>query len=442
MVQPQRLLYSKIRIMKKLKQAAKRIIPDFALRGVANSFHLAEAVAANVRYGFPSRPMQVIMVTGTNGKTTTATFLGSILRKAGKKTGVLTTAHFEINGQRFDNDQNATVLHPMTLQSKLAEMRKHGVDTLVLEVTSHAIEQHRIWGIPVHVAIMTNLTQDHLDYHGTMENYAAAKARLFQRRPKFIVLNHDDEWFNYYDQFPPGEQSITYGTHMDADVQLQGAKLHREGTQAHLSIDHQTEMELVLRLPGKFNVYNAMAATAAAYLMHIKTEVIQDGIEAVQGIAGRQQRVDAGQNFEIVVDYAHTPDALEQLLSTLKATSKRGRVILVFGACGDRDKGKRPVMGEVAAEFADKIYVTDEESYNEDPAAIRDMIMKGIKNAKAEDKTVEIADRREAIAAALKEAHRADTVVITGMGHEQFRIVNGERLPWNDAKVVEEILAE
>lgn len=425
-----------------IKRAVKQIIPAFALRGVANGFHLVEAVAANVRYGFPAKGMQVIMVTGTNGKTTTATFLGSILKSAGRKVGVLTTAHFEINGQKFDNDQNATVLHPMTLQRKLAEMKKHGVDTLVLEVTSHAIDQHRIWGIPLYVAVMTNLTQDHLDYHGTMEEYAAVKARLFQRKPRFIVLNHDDEWFNYYDQFPPGEQSITYGTHMDADVQLKGAKLHREGTQAHVSVDHQTDLELVVHLPGKFNVYNAMAAASAAYVLHVKTEAIQDGIEAVESISGRQQRVDAGQNFEVVVDYAHTPDALEQLLATLKQMSKRGRVILVFGACGDRDKTKRPIMGEIAAEYADKIIVTDEESYDEDPAEIRKMIMDGIVQAKAEDKTIEIADRREAIKKALEMAHRADTVAITGMGHEQFRVVKGEKIPWNDAKVVEELLRD
>lgn len=427
--------------MDTLKQVAKQIIPAGMVRGAANNFHFLEAALANLRHGFPAKGMRVIMVTGTNGKTTTAAYLGSILKESGKKVGVLTTAYFEINGQRFDNDQNFTVLHPNVLQSKLAEMKKHGVDTLVLEVTSHAIEQHRVWGVPCEVAVMTNLTQDHLDYHGTMEAYAATKAKLFKAKPRYIVLNHDDEWFDYFDQFPPGEQSITYGTHADADCQLKGAKLHREGSQAQVEIDHQTKLELVVHMPGKFNVYNAMAAASAAYVLHVGTEAIESGIEAVEGIPGRQQRVDEGQNFEVLVDYAHTPDALEQLLSSLRHMGKkRGRVILVFGACGDRDQGKRPIMGEVAAEYADHIIVTDEESYSEDPAEIRTMIMDGITKAKAEDKTEEIADRREAIAKALEMARRADTVVITGMGHEQFRVVNGEKLPWNDAAVVRELL--
>lgn len=427
--------------MDTLKQVAKRAIPAGMVRGVANNFHFAEAAWANLRYGFPAKHMRVIMITGTNGKTTTAAYIAGILKAAGKKVGVLTTAYFEVNEQRFDNDQNFTVLHPGLLQSKLAEMKKHDVDTLVLEVTSHAIDQHRIWGVPCEVAVMTNLTQDHLDYHGSMEAYAAVKARLFKAKPRFIVLNHDDQWFDYFDQFPPGEQSITYGVHPDADCQLKGAKMHREGSLAQVEIDHQTKLEMVLHMPGKFNVYNAMAAAAAAYVLHVPTEAIAEGIDAVEGIPGRQQRIDEGQNFEVLVDYAHTPDALEQLLGSIQQMSKkRGRVILVFGACGDRDRGKRPAMGEIAAAYADRIFVTDEESYNENPAEIRRMIMDGIKKAKAEAKTEEIADRREAIEKALQVARRADTVIITGMGHEQFRVVEGERLPWNDAAVVRELL--
>lgn len=426
--------------MDKVKQVAKQVIPKDAVRPTANAFHFIEAVVGNVRFGFPAKGMKVVMVTGTNGKTTTATYLASILKASGKKVGVLTTAYFEVNGQRFANDQNFSVLPHAAFYAKLADMKKHRIDILVLEVTSHALEQHRVWGVPCEVAVMTNLTQDHLDYHGSMEAYAAAKAKLFQGKPRFIVLNHDDEWFDYFDQFPPGEQSITYGTHIDADCQLKGAKLHREGSQVKVEIDHQTKLELIIHMPGKFNVYNAMAAASAAYVLHIGTEAIEKGIEAVEGIPGRQERVDEGQNFEVLVDYAHTPDALEQLLSSLRQTSKRGRILLVFGACGDRDKTKRPLMGEVAAEYADRIFVTDEESYNENPDDIRNMVMDGIKKAKAEAKTIEIADRREAIEKALDAAHRSDTVVITGMGHEQFRIIDGEKLPWNDTAIVRELL--
>lgn len=425
--------------MDKAKQAVKQVLPGGARHTVANWYHLGEAVAANVRHQFPAKGMKVIMITGTNGKTTTAAMLASILRTAKLRVGVISTAFFEVNGKRFVNDQNATNLHPRLLQQKLAEMKKHGVEYLILETTSHALVQHRVWGVPCDVAVMTNLTQDHLDYHGTMEKYAAAKARLFKRRPRFIVLNHDDEWFDYFDQFPPGEQTITYGTHIDADTRLVGAKMHRAGSLAQVEIDHQAKLELVVRMPGKFNVYNAMAAASAAYVLHVKTEAIEAGIEAVDGVAGRQERIEAGQPFEVIVDYAHTPDAFEQLLGSLRQLSKK-RIHLVFGATGDRDRGKRPIMGQIAAQYADKLYVTDEENYTEEAAGIRRMILDGIRKAGAEAKVTEIADRREAIATALATARRGDVVLITGMGHEQYRIIDGQKQAWNDGAVVRELL--
>ncbi|MBL8160152.1 UDP-N-acetylmuramoyl-L-alanyl-D-glutamate--2,6-diaminopimelate ligase [Candidatus Saccharibacteria bacterium] len=425
--------------MEKAKRVAKKVLPGSAKQRVGNLYHLGVAVAANVRYGQPSKGMKVVMITGTNGKTTTAAMLASILRAAGLKVGVISTAFFEINGKQFINDQNATAIHPMLLQQKLAEMKKHGIDVLILEVTSHALMQYRVWGIPCEVAIMTNLTQDHLDYHGSMEKYAAAKAKLFKRKPRFIVLNHDDEWFDYYDQFPPGEQTITYGTHPDADARLVGARMHRQGSRASVEIDHTNKLDLVLHMPGKFNVYNALAAASAAYVLHVKTKDIEAGIEAIEGVPGRQQKVEAGQPFEVIIDYAHTPDAFTQLLGSLRQLNKK-KIHLVFGATGDRDKTKRAIMGGIAAEYADRLYLTDEENYTEDAATIRTMVMEGISKAGAEERTQEIPDRREAIAAALATARRGDMVVITGMGHEQFRIINGEKVPWNDADVVRELL--
>lgn len=427
--------------MEGVKRAVKKLLPDGARRKVANLYHLFEAIAANIRYGFPARGMKVVMVTGTNGKTTTATFVASVLKAQGMKVGVMTTAYFEINNQRFDRYQNETVLPAKKLQQKLLEMKKHGVEVVVLEVTSHGLEQHRVWGVPCEVAVMTNLTQDHLDYHGTMERYAAAKAKLFAARPRFVVLNHDDDWFDYFDQFPPGEQSMTYGTHVDADCRLMSANLHREGSKVEVEIDHQTRLSLVIHLPGKFNVYNAMAAAATGYVLHVHTSAIEEGIEAVKTIAGRQQRIDEGQAFDVLVDYAHSPDALEQLLGSIKQLSKH-RLIAVFGSAGGRDKEKRPLMGEVAARYADRIIITDDETYgkDEDPATIRRMILSGIKKAGADAKTEEIADRRAAIEKALSIARRGDTVVLAGMGHEQFRVINGERTAWSDADVARELL--
>lgn len=288
---------------------------------------------------------------------------------------------------------------------------------------------------------MTNLTQDHLDYHGTMENYAAAKAKLFQRKPRFIVLNRDDQWFDYYNKYGASEVKMTYGVDKAAECRIIQANLHKTQTEFSVNIDHQTRLDFISSLVGQFNVYNATAAVAAAYLLHIDLEFIQKGITSLKAVPGRLEHVPINKPFDVIVDYAHTPDALEKLLQALKHLTRDGRVILVFGATGDRDKGKRPIMGEIAAKLADRIFVTDEESYDEDPAIIRDMVMQGIKAVRGgEVRTEEIADRRAAIEKALKIARPKDTIVITGMGHEQFRIENGKRIPWNDAEVVKELI--
>ena len=288
------------------------------------------------------------------------------------------------------------------------------------------------------MAIMTNLTQDHLDYHHTMDEYAAVKARLFQMYPEFIVLNRDDEWFDYFNQFPAEAQKINYGRHEDAEAHIDHVKLYRKGSEATITIDHQVKLELATALPGEFNVYNLAAAASAAYLLGVEINSIVEGVANLEGIPGRFERVLDDKSYDVIVDYAHTPDGLDKLLTAAKAITKN-RVILVFGACGDRDKSKRPQMGEIAARLADRIILTDEESYNEDPQAIRDMIMEGISTGHGEAKTSEYADRRDAIEKALSIATKGDTVLITGMGHESYRIVKGERIPWNDADVVRQI---
>lgn len=422
-----------------MKALIKKLLPRTLLSRLVDPYHLLEAIAANIRYGFPARDMQVIMITGTNGKTTTASFLASILAQTGARVGVCSTAYFEIAGERIANDLNFTVTNPFKLQSLLAQMKQAKVQYLVLEVTSHALQQHRVWGIPCDVAVMTNLTQDHLDYHKTMENYAAAKGKLFARRPRLMVLNRDDRWFDYFNKFEAGELKITYGVSPQAECRITQAGLGKRGSDVRLQIDHQTTLKFVTKLPGKFNAYNATAAAATAYLMHVEVEQIEKGIEALVSVPGRLERVEAGQSYDVIVDYAHTPDALENLLETLQHLTKK-RVILVFGATGDRDKAKRPVMGEIAARLADIVIVTDEESYNEDPDVIRNMLMQGVLKGGGEDKSEEIPDRREAIAKALSLARRDDAVVITGMGHEQYRIINGQRTPWNEVKIVRELL--
>ena len=378
-------------------------------------------------------------MTGTNGKTTTACYINEILKEAGFKTAMFTTALIEVDGKAQINDLNATVATTARMQRFFRDAKRAGVDYVVLEVTSHALDQHKLDGVPIEAAVMTNLTQDHLDYHKTMEEYAAAKAKLFQLRPRFIVLNRDDEWYSYFDQFTAEDQKMSYGTHKEAEARIMRTKLYRKGTEADLVIDHQTHLELATNLPGEFNVMNLTAATALAYLLGVKLQDIQEGVANVEAVPGRFERAVEGLGYDVIVDYAHTPDALEKLLATARDIAK-GRVILVFGACGDRDKAKRPIMGEIATRGADRIFLTDEESYNEDSEEIRAMLREGIERAGGDAKTTEIADRREAIERALGCAKKGDMVLITGMGHEQYRIVNGERLPWNDTRVVQEIV--
>lgn len=393
----------------------------------------------SARYGNPARDLRVIAVTGTNGKTTTVNYINEILKEAGLTTAMFSTALIEIAGKQKMNDLNMSVGSVAQMQRFFRSAKRARVDYVVLEITSHALHQHKLATVPIEVAVMTNLTQDHLDYHKTMDEYARAKSKLFANEPRFIVLNRDDEWFDYFDQFPAGSQKITYGTHDEAEARIDRVKLYRKGSEAHVVVDHQTKLDLATALPGKFNVYNMTAAAATAYILGIKRSDIVEGVANLEGVPGRFERVVEGKEYDVIVDYAHTPDALQKLLEAAKSTTKN-RVILVFGACGDRDKTKRPIMGEIAANLADRIILTDEESYNEDPDTIRRMVYEGIEQGSGTGKTTEIADRREAIERALSIATKGDTVLITGMGHEQFRIVGGERLPWNDGDVVREIL--
>jgi len=417
------------------------VLPKGAVRQVEELYRKGRVQLVSARYGNPAKNLRVIAVTGTNGKTTTLCFLNEILKEAGYSTAMFTTAVIEIAGKKHINDLNATVASTERMQQFFRDAKRAKVDFVLLEVTSHALHQHKLATVPIEAAIMTNLTQDHLDYHKTMENYAAAKAKLFKLEPKFIVLNRDDEWFDYFNQYPAGEQKITYGQHEEAEARIEKIKLYKKGSEATVTIDLQTKLELATALPGEFNIYNMVAAATTAYVLGLKRSDIVEGAANLESVPGRFERVVEGLGYEVIVDYAHTPDALEKLLQAAKATTKN-RVILVFGATGDRDKLKRPIMGELAARLADRIILTDEESYNEDPQRIRDQVRAGVEKGKGSGKMTEIANRREAIEKALAIATKDDTVLITGMGHEQFRIVNGEKLPWNDAAVVRELTAK
>ena len=430
-------------IKNNLTKTARKVLPKSALVGLEKSYRKSRAKIISARFGNPARDLRVIAVTGTNGKTTTVNFLNEILKEAGYRTAMFSTANIEIAGEQTVNDTNSTTATVARLQKFFRDAKKADVEFALIEATSHALDQYKFEGVPIEMAIITNLTQDHLDYHKTMENYAAAKAKLFEMNPNFVVLNADDEWFDYFNNFATESQKITYGEGESADVKIEKFKLYKKGSEAKLRIDNNVELEIATNLPGEFNIYNMTAAAAGAYLLGISLKDIQEGIANLEGVSGRFEYATPGLPFDTIVDYAHTPDALEKLLKSAKEISKN-RTILVFGACGDRDREKRPIMGKIAQDLADRIIITDEENYTEDATQIREEIISGIskKNDKLPANIQEIPDRKEAIRKALQIAGKGDTVLITGLGHEVYRVIDGEKTPWNDTQIVREIAQE
>jgi UDP-N-acetylmuramoyl-L-alanyl-D-glutamate--2,6-diaminopimelate ligase len=393
------------------------------------------------RYGFPAKGARVIAVTGTNGKTTTCLIINEMLKKAGYRTAMLTTAVNEIDGAAKPNTTHRTVLLTADLMRLFRRTRGKGIDFYVLEVTSQSLHQHKLLGIPVEVAVMTNFTQDHLDYHRTMENYGAAKARLFNSymKPKVCVLNRDDAWYDYFAKESVGKV-VSYGKRAKSTLQMKHVSVTPSQTEVTGSYERQA-IKLTTPLVGMFNAYNAAAAALAGLQLGLSPAKVKTGVAALAAVPGRMERVDAGQNFSVIVDYAHTPDALQNALQTLQEVTK-GKVIAVFGATGDRDKQKRPDMGAVAAKYADQIFLTDDETYTEDPAAIRAAVMQGIKAAGGTKKTTEISDRRQAIQAAFKAAKKGDTVLLAGLGHQNYRAMANQKQPWDEREVARDLLAE
>lgn len=425
--------------MSSLKTIARQVIPKSLIGEVENNYRLQKARTAVALHGSPAKSLKVIAVTGTNGKTTTCAFINEILRAAGYRTAVFTTAFTEIDGRREANKFHVTVVHVWTLQKFLRLAKKAAVDWVILEVTSHALDQHKLLGIPVEIAAITNLTQDHLDYHGTMDNYAAAKAKLITDfKPKITVLNADDGWFAYFAKKVKGGL-VTIGQGRATD-QIKGIALTANGTSFKV-VSAKGVLDLSTRLVGEFNVYNAAMATAVGQALDIAKDKIINGIANMSIVPGRMEPVDEGQPFTVLVDYAVTPDAFEKALSSLKAVAK-GKVRIVFGATGDRDKLKRPIMGEIVAELADAIYLTDDETYSENGDDIRAAVKTGIAKADGLDKCLEIADRREAIAQAFKDAEPGDVILLAGIGHENYRNQGGKKIPWDEREIARQVLRE
>ncbi|WP_150266275.1 UDP-N-acetylmuramoyl-L-alanyl-D-glutamate--2,6-diaminopimelate ligase [Paenibacillus tepidiphilus] len=425
----------------------ERKLDDVALpQLVVDDSRFAMAVLANAFFGSPSSRMRMIGVTGTNGKTTTTYLIERIMEDHGIKTGLIGTIQMRYDGQNFP--MSGTTQEALELQRTLHDMTQKGVQCCVMEVSSHALEQGRVKGTDYRTAIFTNLTQDHLDYHHTMEEYRAAKGLFFSRlgnvispwkeERKYAVLNADDPASAYYSAQTAAEV-ITYGIDNKANVRASQISITSKGTFFHVET-FKGETDISLRMVGKFNVYNALAAITAALLEDVPLAEIKASLESVPGVAGRVEAVDAGQDFAVIVDYAHTPDGLENVLKAVREFAT-ARVLTVFGCGGDRDRTKRPLMGKIAAKYSDVVLVTSDNPRTEDPLLILKDIEAGLTEAGvAEERYEMIPDRREAIGKAIEMASHGDVVLIAGKGHETYQLIGKEVHDFDDRVVAKEAI--
>ena len=413
-------------------------VPDSrqALRRVATSF-----------YGEPSRRLRMVGITGTNGKTTTSYLIQSILAAGGVRTGLIGTVGYQIGDRQITASHTTPGL--LALQQLLGRMVLEGMEAVVMEVSSHALSQGRVDGCLFDVAVFTNLTQDHLDFHGTMENYFEAKRTLFTgvadgrygKADAWAVVNGDDAWGRRLIADNP-TRTLTYGLTREAGVTLEEPVVDWSGIRGTVR-SARGAFPIESPLLGRYNVANILAAVGAGLALGYAPSVIQAGIRRMAQVPGRFERVETpGQPFRVIVDYAHTDDALQRLLMAVREMQP-GRVIVVFGCGGDRDRGKRPKMGRVAAEWADLVIVTSDNPRTEEPRAILREVESGVTGAGAAGRMRSyqvIEDRRAAITQAIATAQPGDAVVIAGKGHEDYQIVGATRHPFDDRAVAREAL--
>ncbi len=398
----------------------------------------ALADAADAWFGRPSEQLSVIGVTGTDGKSTVAALTAEVLRGSGRRPGEIGTVFTTVGDDRQPNTDRTTTPEALELQEHLAAMVAAGNDSVVMEATSHGLALDRTRNCRFDVGVVTNLTSEHLEFHGTIEAYRAAKARLVEEAP-IAILNADDEHVDFFRERAAG-RVITFGIDADADLRATDLLPDVGGTRFSLATPGWSG-EVRIGLPGRFNVSNGLAALAVADALGLDVERAASLLATTRGVPGRMEPVDAGQPFGVVVDYAHTADSLRKVLEILRPLTA-GRLVLVFGSAGERDPTKRAPMGAVAAELADVAIVTDEDPRLEDPRVINEQIADGARAAGAVDGTSlhVIDDRREAIARAIELVGEGDVVLLAGKGHEQSIFYGTEGRPWDDARVARETL--
>ena len=436
-----------------LTRGAVAVVAERATRApapvavVADARLALSAIAAEF-FDHPTRRLKLAAVTGTDGKTTTVHLISDVLEASGARTGFATTVDFKVTDHEWENETRQSTQEAVEVQEFLAELLVAGGTWGVIEATSHALALRKLRGCEVDIAVFTNLTPEHLDFHGTVQKYLDAKGELFAMLAisadkgiaKTAVLNADDSHWRYLADRAEGARVMTYG--IDALCDVQGAILETDASGSRVRISSSgTSVELTLPLVGRFNVQNALAAAAAGLAAGATLQQVRDALSRARAVRGRMERVECGQPFSVIVDYAHTPESLDKVLGLLRPLTK-GKLIAVFGSAGERDRAKRPALAEVAAKHSDLFVITQEDPRLEDPAKILDEIEKGAIDAgkrKGTDYFV-IDDRRAAVSEAIRLATTGDTVVLAGKGHEGSIIVGEEKRPYDEAAVAREAL--
>lgn len=413
-----------------MKKLAKRLLPIRLFKTIMPYYHLSQAMRYQILSGFPARELKVIGVTGTDGKTTTSTLMTQMLRSSGKKVAMLTTISIDYGDGKGPrpNPTRLTTFSASHLVKVLEKIKQQNVDYLVLEVTSHALDQRRIWGVPIHIAIMTNLGHEHLDYHKTFERYRDAKRRLFKLANKnrsgtqVGIINADDAVAPFFSR--DIKNPVTYGREK-GDLIAQDVKLTPAGSTYKAAIGDDS-YDIICNLPGGFNVYNSLAAVAAGRTLGLSKTEIETGIASLSQVEGRMSRVDEGQDFAVIVDYAHTPESFDKLFAELRPLTDK-KLICVFGSAGRRDEAKRAAQGKIAGKWCDIVIATEEDDRDIDREEILRQIVSGAEESgKVLNKDVlMVGKREEAVQMAINIANTGDLVILLGKGHEKSILYNG-----------------
>ncbi len=420
-----------------LRKVVKSVIPTSLFRKIEPVGHLFEAVLANIRYGFPGRKVRVIGVTGTNGKTTTSFMIHRMLHEAGISVGLMTTVAYGVGDNLVYPNVHMTTTQAFNLQKRLRDFSKAGVKWVVLETSSHALAQHRVWGVPYEIAVMTNLTHDHLEYHGTFLNYLEAKRQLFVIANKhgfrYGIANADDISHKVF--IDSVKNATTYGLKA-GDLLGVNVKLTSSGSTYTAHVEKDT-YNITVNIAGEFNVYNSLAAVAVGRKIGLTPKQIEQGIGALKFVEGRMNAIDEGQPFKVIVDFASTPDGFEKFFESVRPLVK-GKLVAVFGSAGRRDETKRSQQGAIAGKYADVVVITEEDDRDDDSGKILEQIAIGARESGKEDDTTiyKVPNREEAIGFAMTLVSGADDmVVLLGKGHEKtIERADGE-YPWNESEV-------